>query len=110
MPLYLGCYISAPLPCPASPYLSQPLLQDVRVSLMRRGAGSAAQPFLGLRSAGCWRVERLLQVTFRLDTRLRAQTRRPSPFVVLTWLSEALALNTRGAGRLCIPCARAHCP
>ena len=110
MPLYLGRYISAPLPCPASPYLSQPLLQDVRVSLMRRGAGSAAQPFLGLRSAGCWHVERLLQVTFRLDTRLRAQTRRPSPFVVLTWLSEALALTTRGAGRLCIPCARAHCP
>ena len=98
--------------CSAQQALTSPSLslQDVRLSLMRRGAGSAAQPCLGMRSAGCSRVKQLPQVTCRLDTRVRAQTRRPSPCVVLTWLSEAPTLNSRGAGRLYVPRARAHCP
>jgi len=67
--------------CPAQQALTSPSLfpPGRAFELMRRGAGSAAQPCLGMRSAGCSRVKQLPQVTCRLDTRVRAQTRRPSP-------------------------------
>ena len=63
-----------------------------------------------MRTAGCSRAKQLPEVIYSLGTRVRG---RPGD-LRLAWcsnyLSEAPTLDTRGAGRLCLPSARAHCP
>ena len=63
-----------------------------------------------MRTAGCSRAKQLPEAIYSLGTRVRG---RPGD-LRLAWcsnyLSEAPTLDTRGAGRLCLPSARAHCP
>ena len=111
MPLYFGRPISAPLPCPAQALTSPSLsLQEVR--LIDRGEEQAAPPSRAWVCAP--RAARARNSCQKSSTRwAHACAADQATFALRgarTTSPRRRRWIPRGAGRLCLPSARAHCP